>query len=112
MTLARNNKSGAPLFSSWLLLVWAATTSMHSWSPGGGVCWGKVVWEGPIELPVIAAAMANVDNGKIVMWSGAYLADSSYRHNLDQKTWTTVWDPAAPNDAVATLVETSGHDML
>lgn len=66
-------------------------------------------WEGPYELPVIPAAVANLPDGKLLMWSAYDLLDSNRRGN--GQTWTAIWDPNQPDvKPEGVLVKTTGHD--
>lgn len=66
-------------------------------------------WEGPYDLPVIPVAVANLPDGKVLVWSAYDLTNSNRRG--EGKTWTAIWDPEAPNVKPAgELIETTGHD--
>jgi hypothetical protein len=66
-------------------------------------------WEGPYELPVIAASVANLPDGTLLMWGGFGLLELNRRG--EGKTWTAVWDYRQPNvTPPGILVATTGHD--
>lgn len=75
----------------------------------------STIWSDPIELPVIAVAMANVDNHRILMWSGGMkdLSTGSLRiSGKPGRTFATLWDPANSENAMLELVDTTEHDMF
>lgn len=67
------------------------------------------VWSPTFELPMVAVAMANLPDGKVLMWAANLKTDFAGAVNSGH-TWTSVWDPENPYDAVAELIETTDHD--
>jgi hypothetical protein len=66
-------------------------------------------WEGPYELPIIAAAVANLADGNLLLW-GTY-DTFAYSRAGKGKTWTAVYDYRQPNvKPRGVLVATTGHD--
>lgn len=65
-------------------------------------------WDGPHATPVTAVAIANLPNGKILMWS-AYLR-TLWDYDTS-KTWTALYDPET-DDLTEELVENTNHDMV
>jgi galactose oxidase len=57
---------------------------------------------------VIPTAVANLPNGKLLVWCAYDLLDFSAQGN--GQTWTAVWDPSQPNvKPEGELVNTTGH---
>lgn len=90
----------------WLLLFFwlleCRHVDAHSYAAQSGL------WSEIIDLPVIPVAMANLPDGRILIWSAFDQKDAnfvSYGY-----TWTSIVDPTAPHLAVAELVETTNHD--
>lgn len=68
------------------------------------------VWSATFELPMVAAAMANLPDGKVLMWA-AYSQTAYESPGVNKgQTWTTIWDPENPESATARLIDTTGHD--
>ncbi|MEL6866315.1 MAG: PA14 domain-containing protein, partial [Bacteroidota bacterium] len=65
-------------------------------------------WSSVIDMPLIAAAMANLPNGKVLMWSAK--DKLSFGGNLG-RTWTAVYDPVTDNIAEF-LIDETNHDMF
>jgi len=70
------------------------------------------IWSPVIPLPLDPIAMANLPDGRILMWS----ADSPYTFLSDigltpSKTYTGIFDPAT-HSATRVIVSNTGHDMF
>jgi Mycoplasma protein of unknown function, DUF285 len=69
--------------------------------------------DGPIAVPLVPGSMANLPDGRIVMWSGErpnqYAKDSNYPTKLSG-TFTSIFDPVAGN-ATLLRVESTVSSM-
>ncbi len=65
-------------------------------------------WSSIIEMPLVAAAAANLPDGRVMTWSAK--DKLSFGGNLG-RTWTTIFDPSN-NSSTEFLVEETGHDMF
>lgn len=65
-------------------------------------------WEGPYPMPIVAAAAANLPDGRILAWS-AY-AKMNFGGN-NGETWTAMFDPTSKQSSQELIVNT-GHDMF
>ncbi|MEO1624168.1 MAG: PA14 domain-containing protein [Bacteroidota bacterium] len=65
-------------------------------------------WSSVIDMPLIAAAMANLPDGKVLMWSAK--DKLSFGGNLG-RTWTAVYDPQT-NAVSQFLIDQTNHDMF
>lgn len=75
----------------------------------GGSCaqTSPSLWEGPDQLPLVAAAAANLPDGKVLTWS----AYSRYNWGGSRGyTHTAIYDPISGATTTA-LVENTDHDM-
>lgn len=67
------------------------------------------VWSSAFEVPVIAVAMANLPDGKVLMWAANRPDDSSGPVN-NGVTWATIWDPENPSGSTAQMIDWTDHD--
>jgi YVTN family beta-propeller protein len=65
-------------------------------------------WGAPGTLPIVPVSMANLPNGRVLMWS----AENRFRFNAGRgQTYTLTFDPS--NGAITEqLVSQTGHDMF
>jgi hypothetical protein len=95
------------LLGSLHLLLLVLTTTVHVSAQDNPHQVGY--WEGPYELPIIAAAAANLADGNLLLW-GTY-DKFAYSRGGKGKTWTAVYDYRQPNiKPEGVLVATTGHD--
>jgi len=66
------------------------------------------VWEGPYQLPLVAAAAANLGDGRILTWA-AYEKDN-FGGNRG-RTWTAIFDPTTKTSTEELILDTN-HDMF
>lgn len=70
------------------------------------------VWQGPFETPIIGAAVANLPDGRLLIWSAYDRAIFSQPDFSDNgKTRTAILDPVAMTSTEELVVDTD-HDMF
>ena len=93
---------------------------VHQWACGAGLNQQWAVstatlpsnWSSLITLPVNPLGMANLPNGKVLMWSTySQFTLQGDIGNSPSQTQTGIFDPAN-NTTVQTVVTTNGHDMF
>ena len=84
-----------------------APTPPPTRSPASGDASGVETWFGPYATPVVGVAMANLPEGKILIWSAYLRAFLDYD---DKMTWTAIYDPVTDHLSEKLVVETN-HDM-
>lgn len=65
-------------------------------------------WSGPIDMPLVAVAAANLPDGKILTWSAYSKVQFGGEHG---RTYTAIFDPETGNSTEA-LISNTGHDMF
>lgn len=65
-------------------------------------------WSSVIDLSLVAAAAAQLPDGKILLWSAW---DKFSFGGANGRTWTSVFDPAT-NTATEALIQNTNHDMF
>jgi hypothetical protein len=91
------------------LLILLSTDRRHYTAHGQQTASVQGYWEGPYELPIVAASVANLPDGTLLLWGAYDLLDTNRRGN--GKTWTAVWDYRQPSvKPPGIVVATTGHD--
>jgi hypothetical protein len=91
------------------LLIHLSANRCHHIAHGQQTASVQGYWEGPYELPIIAASVANLPDGTLLLWGSFDLLLLNRRG--EGKTWTAVWDYRQPNvKPPGILVATTGHD--
>jgi YVTN family beta-propeller protein len=68
----------------------------------------RATWGAPGTLPLVPVSMANLPDGRVLMWS----ADDRFAFNTTTgRTYTAVFDPAT-GQSTKRLVSQTGHDMF
>ncbi len=65
-------------------------------------------WSSVIDMPLVAAGMANLPDGKVLIWSAR---DKLSFGGNQGKTWTAVYDPVTDNVSEF-LIDNTSHDMF
>lgn len=72
------------------------------------------LWEGPYPTPIIGAGVANVPDGRLLLWSAYARSVFSQPDVMDkQRTRTALLDPTSPHtSSTEALVSETDHDMF
>lgn len=110
-------ESASPSFpSDTPLILDNVPCAMMQWLSLLACCWISTnadPWTDPIDFPLVAVSMANLDDGRVLMWSsGKSAVGFSLRTSKPTESYTYIWDPRDSNPTNELDLSETSHDMF